>query len=1802
MRKITLFIAALFISIAAFAADITGGTKLYLQTTLGLADNLKYSYNVVFGEYTIPSTDDSAGGVVKPGTGTGGGLIKPGTGSGSLGGGTTFPGVAMTNIDATNGIWEVEAPEGTSASEFTIIIIRTARNEVSGYISPLTFDGENNYFQLPADFEIPTSKVADATAGTWAKYEAPRIINIAWNIEEGATLEYFESVTFTLSGVDSIGRTLGEDATGIVALLSSTPIFYSVDAEGNETAVPATQDGVLFGAKSGFSYTYNMANKGYKLVDYKDKKEVFVQKGNYRIRIPAGKIQIQPNRTGLPKVFTDQEYVLNFSIENDYVEIVEVDVPYTATPKNKTFVRTLDTVTVAFEDVDSFKINTVESPQPTTWAFLNQVAEYEGMGTQTMPIAPLACAAKGNVLELAVPAGTAIVDGKYTITIPKGLIAFSDTTINKPITLNYSVANDTLEISSVEELKANEGRYVLYKGVETVTLRQGWYSFTYLTDSLTQVEIDLYPIPANFDAYGVLADGVFTIDSVAAINAFNTIDDLVAFMEEATEEQKMASYGIKQPAIVTLASMFSFYVQYEAQSMYGGASWNGALVQAGPMSTYMPKVGDAIQLTGSYSPAVYDEEYNLQQPAFFALQSATVVSENNKLNYASIDPAYIEEFYASLGRLPKGGEIAEDAMGYYYVYSYSDWVVNPETGFYDEVIVKDSLQLMIAGPVDLSAYVGVELDKLVAGIADFDPSTGKPIFYVTELQESVLYYNNIAEMIAAGSSDYTMSSALRNPVLLTYISYNQWAGYTLFVQDETGAIAIKGLGVYDDETGEYSFPYDIKPGDMISGVEGHPAIGEGAPYMWSGAEYDVEPNFEKVADGVITPLELTMAEFCADIKALQDAMWEGNPYTPKYANYVVNLKDLTKYVDPDDEKWPWLSNGVDSFQVSTYYWGDIAVPAYIASLTGIADYTIINGQTASIQPLNEDAVIEQLVEAKNAYAYDVRVEETEEKVIVSYALNAPAVAVRVIAKAEGEEVASKAGSAIAQVKGGAVANVHTVEFALAELPKKEITFEVEVTGEIVTAPTEVAKNHRFYHPKGVEVDANPESEFFGRIYATEGMPVAKTGEVYISDTNGNGVGQGLYAFDAALAPIANKDGKYGFTGGLTFNSVNPAGKSDYAPLRVVLSEDGRLFFSRQSVGVSPLVEVNPADLDANFTEVFTGFVCDSTTYDLNTADGAFMAAPNVGFDVKGTGENLQVLMLSTKASGWSAAKSAFRVDEYNLGTATTWSAAPSTAVEALSGKYIVTYTSSNVEYDNEGGMWLIQHRGTPTESEPALVHLNAAGEVDYTNTSINAAASGFAFNADYTLLAFAGNGNKKCTIYAVGKDENGAPTLTEKYTFETTIGTNLNDIAWDYADNLYIVGNSGEYLKVFALPRESAVVTTPAAARYTVDLTLPMEVEFENIAAIYEMGMWDMVYYETYSNYEVKAVLKSQPTVVDKVVTSGMMGGNINNYYLNDGTGVIVLQAEGDRIEPIVDENWEVIGNDTIPGLNIEIGKKLPAEFFATIDFKTLIDDETYLPTGEVYGAPVMAYVPKVLGTEVDEWGWETQITEANDVFVARCEDSDFVEEAVEADLADVLANRIQYAGQLLKVDTTANYYAEVMMDHFSGAERTTAYFYWDAETAFDVESYEEEGTTYVFVSPKFTEDYNNYAGKVFNVLGENLPAAAFDGEVTMKVANVRFDWNSIAQGQSIILKEGWKVNEPVIDDVDNNELVVNIYSNNGAVYVEAEAGAMIEVYTVNGIRVFAGVSNTNTTVINGLNTNVAIIRVNGEAYKVMVK
>ena len=521
-------------------------------------------------------------------------------------------------------------------------------------------------------------------------------------------------------------------------------------------------------------------------------------------------------------------------------------------------------------------------------------------------------------------------------------------------------------VTTMEELKANEGKRVLYRGLEpaAITVGEGWMAYTeyFMPDSTTALTCDLYPVPAKMDVYGTLTEEGFVVEKVAAIHSFFTMGDFMMFMEGATDEQKMASYEIKESVLVTLAGPMNFYVQYEMQSGWGGSSWVGLAAQVGRMTmlSFQPKAGDEITLKGAYNAAMYDEETgNMIQPAFFSVETATLVSENNKLNYTSLDLAsglaYASDYYASLCRLSKGGKIVLDNDGNFcYEFDFETWV-QTENG-YEQLIGKDSLALMAAGPIYLDEYLNIDLDKLVVGVLDFDVYSQAPIFYVTELQDSKLYYNTIAELIAAGAqSEYTLTSALRNPVLLTYISYNQWGGYTIFVQDETGAIAVKGLGVLD-ENDEYTFPYEVAVGDSIVGIEGFTAL-EASAYMWSGKDYNVDVNLTKVADGEITPIDITLADFNADVASVHEAIETGEFFLSEYANKVVRVQGLSRVDDPEDEKWPWLVQGEDSIKVSTYYWGDIAVADSIVSLTGIADYTIINGQTASIQPLNPESVV-----------------------------------------------------------------------------------------------------------------------------------------------------------------------------------------------------------------------------------------------------------------------------------------------------------------------------------------------------------------------------------------------------------------------------------------------------------------------------------------------------------------------------------------------------------------------------------------------------------------------------------------------------------------------------------------------------------------------------------------------------------------------------------------------------------------------------------------------------------------------------
>lgn len=466
-----------------------------------------------------------------------------------------------------------------------------------------------------------------------------------------------------------------------------------------------------------------------------------------------------------------------------------------------------------------------------------------------------------------------------------------------------------------------------------------------------------------------------------------------------------------------------------------------------------------------------------------------------------------------------------------------------------------------------------------------------------------------------------------------------------------------------------------------------------------------------------------------------------------------------------------------------------------------------------------------LLEARNAYAYDIKVEHHTGNHVVSYRLNAPASQVKVQLWADGEVAKEYDGTTIAQYTDEnktAVNNLNTVTVPAADIPQDtKVSFRVAVTSDVVDTPTALSKEYSFWSPYGIAVNNNTDSESFGRIIVTESQTSLPASGYHASAANG-GIGIGLYAFDQMMNPIKNSQGTYGFTAGMTMATGNYPAESGgtgaiYDFKRLQYSDDGRLFVSRVNTGTSSLWELDPDNLENPATEIFKGTLGENGY--MTTADGAFMAGPATAMAVTGSGNDLKVAIVACEG-GYVLSPGAHRVDVYNLGTAKEWTGAPSQELTDISGKYWINSSIVTALFDaDDKGLMVGQYRATPTEKEPAYVHVNlATGEEDYKDITTVAGGAGMAWNADKSLFAMA-TGKGIVGVFTVEKNDEGVPTFTKLYEFNTGCGTNTNAIAFDYANNIYVASNSNELFKSFALPRESGEVVVAAPSKYDVSIS-----------------------------------------------------------------------------------------------------------------------------------------------------------------------------------------------------------------------------------------------------------------------------------------------------------------------------------------------------------------------------------------------
>ena len=391
---------------------------------------------------------------------------------------------------------------------------------------------------------------------------------------------------------------------------------------------------------------------------------------------------------------------------------------------------------------------------------------------------------------------------------------------------------------------------------------------------------------------------------------------------------------------------------------------------------------------------------------------------------------------------------------------------------------------------------------------------------------------------------------------------------------------------------------------------------------------------------------------------------------------------------------------------------------------------------------------------------------------------------------------------------------------------KNYSWRVDVWGKEVDAPNCV-KSYNFYHPSAVDIDNNPENPRFGMILTNECQHDVKT----ISGYMGTGYGAGIYAFTADFKPIKNADEQYGFNGGNVFTTKRADNNSEnaYAPRRIRISDDGRIFVTSLNTNGDVLWEVDTANLN-QWTPVFQGLT-QNANKDL-VKGSTFVAGPNAGFDVRGSGPDLQLLMLSANTQTYGFAQKGFRISEYNLGNNTTWNTNPSNDFppkDVNVTSYFIVGKQSQVQYDKDGGVWYVQYRSGTTASLPGLVYFDKDGNEKKKWLLNNINNAGFRFNHDFTKVVIAGvesgtANSKKATIYAVSKDANGVPILEKELEIDMSVlGPSLNDFAWDYAGNLYGCGNENGKLAAYVMPRsDDDKVSTPAREEYMVNLTQPV--------------------------------------------------------------------------------------------------------------------------------------------------------------------------------------------------------------------------------------------------------------------------------------------------------------------------------------------------------------------------------------------
>lgn len=417
---------------------------------------------------------------------------------------------------------------------------------------------------------------------------------------------------------------------------------------------------------------------------------------------------------------------------------------------------------------------------------------------------------------------------------------------------------------------------------------------------------------------------------------------------------------------------------------------------------------------------------------------------------------------------------------------------------------------------------------------------------------------------------------------------------------------------------------------------------------------------------------------------------------------------------------------------------------------------------------------------KGIYAYDLNYTEDDNAYTLNYKVtdDAPHATIVLTPRDGGEAITIDAGAAL---KAG---NQVTVN-------KNSLTPDMKYDWKVIVDNKAIPSIQKFFKTanstgRGITMDLNPESKFFGNLYV---------GDPY----------------------TAGKKGLYVYSPDLTLQNAEPYFTSEFAkgntgsPFRLSVHPNGTVFIADWSDAHAGLWEFNPEDTQ-NLTNFFEGIKDKDGRY---TVGDVAVGGSTTSSAIFGTGNETTLLVFNEDYTPGTSKV----LCRYNIGDKMTWGEAASATYPKVSAKLI--NGNVNIVADQEG-MWLSQLRGSGNNDAgvPSFIYADYDDNILFNSgtpdtpakTHVNGSwGSGLAVNAEKTLLAVADD--KPNIVVFELTWEGKKPVLSYKYTIKYPAGPDrniINQLVFDPAGNLFAGNRYQDY--AFALPKESQKVTTPAAS------------------------------------------------------------------------------------------------------------------------------------------------------------------------------------------------------------------------------------------------------------------------------------------------------------------------------------------------------------------------------------------------------